>query len=478
MQLKSLSSVLTVLGLSVSLAAADSSNSSLPAIEIEGNAFFNSKTGERFYIRGVDYQPGGSSNLTDPLGSVDICKRDVPKFQELGLNAVRVYTVDNTQDHTECMQMLADAGIYVILDVNTPDSSISRSDPGCSYNADYLQTIFATVDAFANYTNVLGFFAGNEVINDETNTDTATYVKAVVRDMKKYMRARKYRQIPVGYSAADVTENVLLAAHYFNCGDDDDARIDMFGVNDYSWCGQSSFQLSGYATKMKSYKDYPVPLFLSEFGCTKVTPRPFTEIGAIYSTQMSSVFSGGLVYEYSMEANNYGLVQIDGDDSVTTLQDFDNLKKEFENTPNPSGDGNYSKNNNASTCPSFESGTWEANNTLPPMPSAASVFFSKGAGEPMGTKYPTQFRCGDANISNYFTADATPSSSSVSKSQSKSQSSSSSSAQDSSTSSVASQSSSATSSAKSSSKSKGDAVAALQVPTVFRALLHVWNYIL
>ncbi|CEP60407.1 1,3-beta-glucanosyltransferase LALA0_S01e10110g [Lachancea lanzarotensis] len=477
MRIGALSSVLSVLGFSASLVTAN--NNSLPTIEIEGNAFFNSETGERFYIRGVDYQPGGSSNLTDPLGDIEICKRDVPKFQDLGLNAVRIYTVDNTQDHTECMQMLANAGIYVILDVNTPDSSISRSDPGCSYNADYLQTVFATVDAFANYTNVLGFFAGNEVINDQTNTDTATYVKAVVRDMKKYMRARKYRQIPVGYSAADVTENVLLAAHYFNCGDDDDARIDMFGVNDYSWCGQSSFQLSGYSIKMKSYKNYSIPIFLSEFGCTKVTPRPFTEIGAIYSTQMSSVFSGGLVYEYSNEANNYGLVQIDGEDSVTTLQDYNNLKTEFQNNPNPEGDGNYSKNNNVSTCPSFESGTWEANNTLPPMPSAASAFFSKGAGQPMGTKYPTQFRCGDANISDYFRVSSGSSSSSVSNSQSSSQSSSSSaSSQSSSTSTSASRSSSATSSSKSSSKSKGSAVIAVQVPTVFRAFLHVWNYVL
>ena len=172
-------------------------NNTLPAIEIEGNAFFNPDTGERFYIRGVDYQPGGSSNLTDPLGDVDICKRDVPVFKDLGLNAVRIYTVDNTLDHSECMQMLADAGIYVILDLNTPDSSISRINAACSYNADYLQTVFATVDEFAGYSNVLGFFAGNEVINDIDTTSAATYVKAVVRDIKKYLKAcLLYTSIP------------------------------------------------------------------------------------------------------------------------------------------------------------------------------------------------------------------------------------------------------------------------------------------
>lgn len=44
----------------------------------------------QFYIRGVDYQPGGQSDLTDPLADVENCKRDIPIFKELGLNAVRI----------------------------------------------------------------------------------------------------------------------------------------------------------------------------------------------------------------------------------------------------------------------------------------------------------------------------------------------------------------------------------------------------
>lgn len=465
-------SVAALAGLTGSLVSA--ANSSLPIIKTEGNAFFDSESGERFYIRGVDYQPGGSSNLTDPLGSTDICKRDVPVFQDLGLNAVRVYTIDNTQDHSECMQMLAEAGIYVILDVNTPDSSISRSDPACSYNADYLQTVFATIDEFANYSNVLGFFAGNEVINDVNNTNSATYVKAVVRDMKKYMKARNYRAVPVGYSAADVSENVQLAAQYFNCGDDEDARVDMFGVNDYSWCGQSSFRTSGYSQKVQAYKNYSVPIFLSEFGCIKTKPRPFTEIGSIYSTQMSSVFSGGLVYEYSNEDNNYGLVDIESDTTVNKLTDYNNLKQQYQSTQNPSGDGGYSKGNSHSSCPSFEEGTWEANNTLPPMPSAASLFFSKGAGQPMGTGYPTQQMCDNANVSEYFTTSSSDDESSSTSASGKSSASSSSSSASQASSSGA----TSTSSTQSSSKSKGGAVGAVHVPLVFKAMVHIWNYVL
>jgi hypothetical protein len=384
-------------------------------INVTSNAFWDSETGERFYIRGVDYQPGGSSNLTDPLGDEVTCKRDIKYFEELGINTVRVYTIDGTLDHDACMEALQDAGIYLILDVNTPEASISRTDAKCSYNSAYLQHVFSVIDEFADYNNTLGFFAGNEVIDSVNNTDTATYVKAVVRDMKNYIKARDYRQIPVGYSAADVTSNRLLAAEYFNCGDDEMARIDMFGVNDYSWCGSSSFTVSGYSEKVALYEDYSVPIFLSEYGCNQVvSTRPFTEVQAIYSTRMSGVFSGGLVYEYSQEDNNYGLVEISDDGEVTTLEDFDNLKKQFASVSNPSGDGGAVSTNSISECPTYEAGVWEADNTLPDMPSAASKYFTSGAGEPEGTNNGgTQFRCYDDDD---YEADSSSSSSGASPS--------------------------------------------------------------
>lgn len=328
------------------------SANALTPITVKDNAFYVGNTDERFYIRGVDYQPGGSSNLTDPLGDPDICKRDIPYFQDLGLNAIRVYTVDNTLNHTECMTALNDAGIYVIIDVNTPKTSISRHDPACSYNLDYLTEIFATIDDFATFNNTLGFFSANELVNNVYSFQFSPYVKAVTRDMKQYMRAKKYRAVPVGYSAADVSEVRLPLAHYLNCGDNDDERIDILGVNDYSWCGHSSFVVSGYKEKVADYSGYSIPIFLSEFGCNKVSgDRPFTEIQAIYSTQMSSVFSGGLVYEYFEYVNKYGLVEVDTNtDDVTKLGDYNNLKNMLSSTENPQGDGGAA-HYNFSECP-------------------------------------------------------------------------------------------------------------------------------
>ncbi len=96
---------------------------------------------------------------------------------------------------------------------------------------------------------------------------------------------------------------------------------------------------------------------------------------------MTSVYSGGLVYEYSQEDSNYGLVTLNGN-SVSTNQDFDALKSAYQKTANPSGDGGYKTNGGASACPS-KSSTWNVtmnSNQLPAMPSGASDLFKGGAG--------------------------------------------------------------------------------------------------
>jgi 1,3-beta-glucanosyltransferase GAS5 len=58
--------------------------------------------------------------------------------------------------------------------------------------------------------------------------------------MKAYMTKQSNRQIPVGYSAADIVQNRFLLAEYLNCGDPSDA-IDFYAFNSYEWCGNSSF---------------------------------------------------------------------------------------------------------------------------------------------------------------------------------------------------------------------------------------------
>ncbi|EGW34634.1 uncharacterized protein SPAPADRAFT_57685 [Spathaspora passalidarum NRRL Y-27907] len=341
----------------------------LPPIEIVGNKFFYSNNGSQFFMKGIAYQQNtadSNSTFVDPLADADACKRDIPYMQAVDTNVIRVYALDTTQDHTECMQLLQEAGIYVVADLSQPDESINRASP--SWDLDLLKRYTSVVDLFHNYTNILGFFAGNEVTNEVSNTDASAFVKAAIRDTKAYIKAKGYRTIPVGYSANDDTDIRQSLAQYFACGDDDE-RADFFGINMYEWCGSSSFTTSGYSTITKDYANLNIPLFFSEYGCNKVTPRKFQEVATIYGDQMTDVWSGAIVYMYFQEENDYGLVSIDGSGKVSTLQDYNNYKSQILQV-SPSGvkaADESSSSLSPTSCPT-NTDNWEASTELPPTP--------------------------------------------------------------------------------------------------------------
>lgn len=102
---------------------------------------------------------------------------------------------------------------------------------------------------------------------------------------------------------------------------------------------------------------------------------------------MTGVYSGGLVYEYSMEDNKFGMVKIDGN-NVEELNDYKALKSAFSGTKSPSGDGGYKSSGSPSECPT-KSSTWDVDldaNSLPKQPDGVADFFKKGAGTGPGLK--------------------------------------------------------------------------------------------
>ncbi|KAF2738310.1 beta-1,3-glucanosyltransferase 3 [Polyplosphaeria fusca] len=364
-------------GLALAAAAlVATASAAIDPIVIKGNKFFYKTNGTQFFMYGVAYQQGVSTNTTqtekidyiDPLADKSSCTRDIKYLSMARTNTIRVYAIDPTKDHDDCMNALADAGIYVVADLSEPGTSINRDDAG--WTTDLFARYTSVIDVMAKYDNTLGFFAGNEVSNAPNNTDASAFVKAAVRDSKAYIKSKNYREIGVGYATnddADIRENL---ANFFDCGSREEA-IDFWGYNIYSWCGDSSFQESGYDVRTKEFEKYDVPVFFAEYGCNSERPRKFTEVGALYGKQMTDVWSGGIVYMYFEEENKFGLVSVDGD-SVKTLGDFSNLASQIAKvTPSGVKMNDFQPTNTAAAkCPDI-SEDWEAaGSPLPPVANA------------------------------------------------------------------------------------------------------------
>ncbi|EFX00365.1 glycoside hydrolase family 72 [Grosmannia clavigera kw1407] len=354
-------------------ASASTASTSVEPIIMKGTKFFF-KNGTQFFLKGVAYQQDTgaagtttSTTFIDPLSDESNCERDVPLLKALHTNVIRTYAIDPTADHSACMKLLAAAGIYVVSDLSEPSNSINRDSP--AWNTALFSRYKAVVDEMSQYDNVIGFFAGNEVTNNATNTDASAYVKAAVRDTKAYINSTVSRWMGVGYAANDDATIRDKMAYYFNCGDQESA-IDFWGYNIYEWCGQSTFVKSGYQTQVEFFSNYSVPVFFAEYGCN--TPsgaagRIWEETTALYSSEMTDVISGGIVYMYFEETNDYGLVTVDGT-SASTLAGYSRLKSVIATvSPSSTAMSAYTATNSPASCPTIDA-SWKASDTLPPTP--------------------------------------------------------------------------------------------------------------
>ena len=124
-------------------------------------------------------------------------------------------------------------------------------------------------------------------------------------------------------------------------------------------------------------------------------------MAALYNTEMTGVYSGGLVYEYIEEGGSgFGLVTIDSTTGVTETAAFTALVNAFANTTDPSGDGGFKSSGVVSTCPTPDS-TWDVTEftgtALPAIPAKASNYGSTGAGKGPGLTGSGSQNAGDGS---------------------------------------------------------------------------------
>lgn len=360
----------------------------VPKVSRVGRYLYNAD-GSRFYIKGIAYQEQGTvvasadnpfgepSSFIDPLAQGDACARDIPFLSALGVNSIRVYSVNSSLNHDACMNAFSQAGIYAIIDLALPlNGSIDRVSP--SWSTNLLNQYIATIDVFSKYDNVLAYNVGNEVVLQD-GTGIAPFVKAAARDIRAYLSAKGSSAL-VGYAAINGAANWRDAlANYLSCDPSSSnsgaTAIDLYGLNDYEWCGDSTFQAS-YAGTTGDYAGYNVAAYFSEFGCITSPPRLWTESGAIFSSDMSPVWSGGIAFSYfpaTSAQGQFGMVTISADGkTVTTSDDYDKLKTQYGLVSPPNSPAQASVTAAAyPTCPTTNS-TFLASKVLPPTPNQAA----------------------------------------------------------------------------------------------------------
>ena len=266
------------------------------------------------------------------------------------------------------MAAFSDAGIYVWLDLDTFNTTVQQASP--TWTEEQFLAFSNVMDVFQKYDNLGGFWIGNEVINTAGGSPAAPYVKAATNDLKAYMAAKKYRQIPIGYSAADIAELRPMLQNYLACGDQPNQIIDFFGLNSYEWCGDATYQTSGYSNLQAMAENYSIPIFFSETGCNVGGERTFNDQAAIFGPDMVGTWSGSIVYEWVQETNDYGLVnypngQIYSGAPTPIQPDYDNLSKQWKTiTPSGVALATYTPSNSPPACPSATLG-WQVNGNVP-----------------------------------------------------------------------------------------------------------------
>ena len=263
------------------------------------------------------------------------------------------------------------------------------------------------LDEFQKFDNTAGVLVGNEVLTTANGSAAAPYVLAAARDIKAYRDKKGYREIPVGYSAADIPDLRPMLQNYMACAKNASDRLDFYSLNAYEWCGASSYEQSGYNILQKNATDYPIPIFFSETGCNTPSPRTFEDQAAIFGERMSDTWSGSIIYEWIQETNDYGLISYGPSVDAATATassiedgftrkgtptpvspDFNNLKSQWA-TLHPTGVALSAYRKSASSltaieCPASTSGGWAVDPSSP-LPTLGQTF-KKGSDSTMTGK--------------------------------------------------------------------------------------------
>ncbi len=329
-----------------------------PPISINGKAFYDASTNQRFMARGVALSAAGTALRVDDLLSDDnldlMNSTIIPKLSYLNVNMIRVYQVSPSNSHVKAMHTLARNGIYVMVGLATSTHSVKQM------TGEYSQSTFdhaaRLVDEFQAYDNTLCFSVGNEVefpgqqaanLKAEnpgrTSADivrmtialelkVAQAMRSFARDVKNHIRINGYRPIPVGCAMQDGPQTSWestnpnayqvgligtdIIAQYYASGDASE-RMDYIGINTYRYVPGGP--MSAYDGLASEATPLPVPVILTETGglggqrTWEIVPKLYTR------AQLYPQLSGQVAFQMLEEGAGYGLFDVHYNGGTVTL---------------------------------------------------------------------------------------------------------------------------------------------------------------
>ena len=366
-------------------------------------------------VRGITYQSfgmgsAGSTQVVDPLADGPTCSRDIPYFRKLNINVLRTYYLDPTRDHSACMNSLADAGIYVLTGLSSPTQSVLDYGWNTAMYAQYT----GVVDSLATYSNVLAF---SVAFGEATGllSEYLPFYKAAIRDVKDYMKKKKYREIPIGWEAYFTdTETVTTDTpdfkdlQYMAC---DTSKADFLGIVPGFLGDDNCTSSKDIADDAKLYSNTSLPVFITQHGCAgtqcKLSPPPlrrtrahglvagkdnrtYDYVPSLYNGSASQVLSGGIMIDYFKDnsdmpfgmrttpslflhcSNHLGVVTVDGTFDINPLPGYTALSKVMATLkPSSTNAAEYTSTNSAPACPTSNAASpYNASVTLPAVPYA------------------------------------------------------------------------------------------------------------
>jgi len=397
-------------------------NTELDPIIHKGKRFFNSATGDYFPIKGIAYYPRPNTGSLSESHSVDffteefrdLWEADIVYLRQLGVNTVRIYAVDPSQNHDAFMCALQDAGIYAIIGLlaDCENCNIGPNEAPSCYQPSLKERGQWIINEFSKYSNTLIFDAGNEVTlyaTDQQIELNAPCQKKFLRDMRAYVNKCSAvgasilpRKVPIGMVNWDYERERQTL--YFNCRTDPSDVLEnpeWYGLNTYLHCdpaATSTQDLVGWYTLLQDFTSYglSIPVVVSEFGCRErfaavgefEAQRNWLQVDALYSSEFLNEFAGGVVFEFSAEKvivdessqgnpwPYYGFMKLNYGVGYYQPVDCDHLTTTCEYVPYPEFtvlSGKLESNNPISFMPNIDDYTEDEGDSFPTCPSDIPV---------------------------------------------------------------------------------------------------------